>query len=321
MFSKASRFEAPKQKRRTKKKDAENSPANIMMGTPSRYMARMIRESESNLPSYMLETSASSAKKHANRNNDDGEDLLPTQEELTPLPEFGKDARGGSQMKRGKHGRFSMAGSYFTQPRGTHSDACGLSHDEKTGNSYGNSPGGYVPNMTKNRTERFGKDSYLKALFEEGPTNFYDRPADNKWQRWEPTTGTSAFKSRSGKDRSQWVKDLTYLRDKELAECEGPRQQGISKNSDFERNEEVVPSSMFKSSQARFAAPVEQEPGQSQLGLDPPERDEDAPVKSSVIYRRPKHSRFSEIGSMYNPRLDCKQQQPVPGLVDPSAAK
>ena len=77
------------------------------------------------LPLYMRPTASSAQKLHRNRPSGgrlqfakgDGGD------HLSALPKFGENAKGGRGiMERGKHGRFSMAGSYLLDKKGEGSD-------------------------------------------------------------------------------------------------------------------------------------------------------------------------------------------------------
>mmetsp|Transcript_22620 Transcript_22620/g.44401 ORF Transcript_22620/g.44401 Transcript_22620/m.44401 type:complete len:335 (+) Transcript_22620:506-1510(+) len=333
MFSKSSRFDTPGSGRnstpRTKKKAGENCASGANAFISQRTFTRLMRDAQSDVPSYMCATTSSTVRKNSNCKNADDYEELPFQVEedgpgFMPLPKFGKDTKGSSSMKRGKHGRFSMAGSVYTQSRGTHSDSCGLGHDE--GNKKAYDAGGYVPNMTKKSSDRFGKGSYLQTLFEEGATSVsagtYEAPSSFPTSA-EMAKGTSAFRSKAGSDRSNWIKENTYMRDRDLAACEGLRNQNNTSHSDFERKEDVVPSSIFKNTKPRFAPEPVLEQGQDAFGPTSPTssrdyfEDDARPVKSSVVYRRPKHSRFSEYGSMYNP-LPSEQHKGGPHAPTPT---
>jgi len=261
-------------------------------------------------PSFMRPTAASSAKSSAERAPRQARDARLRFERgegadsFTPVEDFLKDARGATPMKKGKHGRFSTVGSYFMQPRGVHVDACGLGHEE--GSAFLKDVGKGVATST---AARFGKDSFLRACFDEhgyqgGPMLGHTQLVDP-----EDRSGTSAFKSGTPLDRGAFLREGTFLRDKDLAECAGQLQLSRANASSFRADTEFDSgqSAAFRDTTQRFTE-KELDPGLCSLGPETPLFD--PPPKSAVTYVRPKHSRSSDVGSIWAPAKGGPQKPP-----------
>lgn len=217
---------------------------------------------------------------------------------LGPLATFGANTRGGATpMKPERHSRFSMANSiYSTASKGSAVDTCGLGHgDDKAVKKGSTTMGGVI---ARDRQDRFGKGSYLQGCFEGSTTDSY-RVHEDLATGSPATGGTSAFKTRAGEDRAGWLTDGTYLHDKDLAECDGMRQQPNAASA-FTTDVDQ-PSAAFTDKTARFKD-EEMDAGLASLG--PESTSIDAETKSQVVYKTNKHGRFSEFGSLYSSYTD-----------------
>mmetsp|Transcript_17407 Transcript_17407/g.19731 ORF Transcript_17407/g.19731 Transcript_17407/m.19731 type:complete len:340 (-) Transcript_17407:438-1457(-) len=251
---------------------------------------------ESNLPAYMRST-ASSSKKAAsldvNGVNGEGERLKFSKPEgndfVAPVPKFGSNVKGGtSGMRREKHGRFSMATSYLVQSKGENTHSIGVGH-----NSLANGKG--VTSMGKNKTDRFGKGSYLEHTNKKDiKSEFLLGHSDLGQSNIDPNKTSAAFKP-SKLDKSDWLRTSTVLADKDMQECKGRDDFG-QMSSEFTVDYRAHESAIFKDRSDRFEK-VKLDPGREDLA-SLPQFGSDAKGGSSSM-RKGKHSRFSEFGGMY----------------------
>mmetsp|Transcript_4453 Transcript_4453/g.6660 ORF Transcript_4453/g.6660 Transcript_4453/m.6660 type:complete len:354 (+) Transcript_4453:169-1230(+) len=264
------------------------------------YSARRER-GDGDLPSYMQATHASSARKTTGTKGETGRLKFATAQgadTLGPTVDFGREARGMTPMKKGKHGRFSIADSYFTIEQADKIDHVGLGHGDDKAVKKGHGNGGVVA-MKTDVTERFGKGSYLESCTEGKKMEFLI--GHEEFASDSGTKGTSAFMDKSGSDRSDWVRKDTVLQDKELAACAGisllPDRRGG--NFDEDTIDDSQGTSIFQDSTERFKD-IELDPGSSNLG--PELTDASAwKAKGGPVYKKKagaKHTRLSEFGTM-----------------------
>jgi len=239
----------------------------------------------------MQPTTASSAKKAApsskserlNFSKGEGSDTLG------PMQVFGKDTKGATPMKKGKHGRFSIADSYFVIEKPDGADSCGLNHEEKKINDKCSGIG--IAPMNSFKGDRFGKGSYLEESMSKPVSEFTISHGDISISDFG--TGTSSFHGRT--ERDDWVRENSSLRDRDLALCEGRHRLGET-DSSFKINQDGLEGSAFMDTTERFQN-IKLLPGQQNIGA---ELRSDFQEKPSVVYKKnTKHGRFSEFGAIY----------------------
>mmetsp|Transcript_1562 Transcript_1562/g.1780 ORF Transcript_1562/g.1780 Transcript_1562/m.1780 type:complete len:340 (+) Transcript_1562:39-1058(+) len=296
-FSRAGRFgNGSYLDRLTRERSRENSSPNVHRGRGKKDHYAGLKfvtvapgtPENRHMPAYMRST-ASSARKTANK------DIIKSLEDeedstLPPLPKFGEDTKGGSGlMKKGRHGRFSIATSFYVQNRGAGADNVGIGHgDIATGKG--------ATFLGKNKADRFGTGSYLEKSSKSGTTSEFlightDLGSKDTYQR------SAAFMP-SNLDKSEWLTANTVLADKDMKDCEG-RNNVAPTTSDFETSYSSEPSAVFKDRSKRFQT-QKREPGMDSIGLTA-KSDFDSDPKCGAVYKKSsKHSRFSMIGGIHH---------------------
>ena len=206
-------------------------------------------------------------------------------------------SKGGRNFRRGKHGRFSMAGSYLLASRGHGGQGLGRSHGELADSG---TKKGTILGM-QSKVDRFeGKDSYIVDA--KGDAVDVDYKVGHGAPVSEQGGVAVKYVPEKSFSRTNWMKKNTILSDKDLT-CGND----ISGNvvSDFKGKDDHLSrakvGSAFGGASNRFEDKVLDE-GQIALGKSHDDlveviEGQNCPVNYNT---KKKHGRFSEVGTMYH---------------------
>ena len=201
----------------------------------------------------------------------------------------------GRNFRRGKHGRFSMAGSYLLASRGHGGDDLGRGHSDMNANAKGTILG------MKSKVGRFDdKNSYITDA--KGDATDVDYQVSHGDLVESGGAVSVKYVPEPAFSRTDWMKKDTILSDKDLVSGNDISGTTIS---DFKGRDEVMnrakPTSAFGGAAQRFADKKLDE-GQIALGQGHTDIvDEIDASNCPVNYSsKKKHGRFSEVGGLYH---------------------